>query len=237
MRKEIRDEINRANSEKSTGPKTNEGKQRSAMNAFKHGLTGQSLMLQTNEMEAYNRITATMLSDLKPKTEPERQLAQKIIDGHFRLNRLAAIENNMLNFGLIRYTTDTDHDDRIEAMITQTRALIEQTNAFDVLGRYETRLSRQLLKYIEEFKRTRNDRIACEQAERAARESATSEADPRGKRHENKRDHFDFASFGRTAPEMIMSANSFRVLTQLPIDQAQPTRPEPNLPARFPDAT
>jgi hypothetical protein len=213
MRKEIRDEINRANAERSTGPKTVEGKQRSAMNAFKHGLTGQSLMLQPNEMEAYNRLTATMLSDLKPKTEPERQLAQKIIDGHFRLNRLAAIENNMLNFGLIQYTTDTDHDDRVEVMVAQTRALIEQANAFDVLGRYETRLSRQLLKYIEEFKRTQKDRIAREQAERAERE-----ANPRGKHHENKRDHFDLASFGRTAPEMVMSANSFRVLTELPVN-------------------
>jgi hypothetical protein len=215
MRKEIRDEINRVNSQKSTGPKTTEGKQRSAMNAFKHGLTGQCLMLQPNEMDAYNRLTATMLSDLKPKTEPERQLAQKIIDGHFRLNRLAAIENNMLNFGLIQYTTDTDHDDRVEVMVAQTRALIEQANAFDVLGRYETRLSRQLLKYIEEFKRTQKERIAREQAERAERE-----ADPRGKRHENKRDHFDLASFGRTAPEMVVSevatvsrANAFRVLT------------------------
>jgi hypothetical protein len=70
MRKEIRDQINQANALKSTGPKTPEGKQRSGMNAFKHGLTGQSLMLQPNEMEAYNRLTASMLSDLKPKPNP-----------------------------------------------------------------------------------------------------------------------------------------------------------------------
>jgi hypothetical protein len=222
MRKEIRDEINRINAEKSTGPKTPEGKQRSAMNAFKHGLTGQSLMLQPNEMEAYNCLTAALLSDLKPKTEPERQLAQKIIDGHFRLNRLAGVENNMFNFGLIQHTTDTDHDDRVEAMVAQTRAWIEQSHAFDVLGRYETRLSRQLLKYTGEFERIQKDRIARERAEWAARERERGQADPRGKRHENKRDHFDLASFGRTAPEMVMSgsevgrvssASSFRVLT------------------------
>ena len=33
MRRETRDEINRVNAEKSTAPKTFEGKQRSAMNA------------------------------------------------------------------------------------------------------------------------------------------------------------------------------------------------------------
>jgi hypothetical protein len=229
MRKEIREEIHRANATKSTGPKTTEGKQRSAMNAFKHGLTGQSLMLQPNEMEAYNRLTSAQLSDLKPRTEPERQLAQKIIDGHFRLNRLAGVENNMFNFGLIRNTTDTPHDDRVEVMVAQTRAWIEQSHAFDVLGRYETRLSRQLLKYTEEFERIQKERIARERAER--------EADPRSKRHENKRDHFDLASFGRTAPEMIMSANSFRVLTQLPIDLPINNAPSaPADPTRFPEA-
>src|SRR6201999_4647452 len=98
---------------------------------------------------------------------------------YFRLNSMTAIENNMLNFGLIQYTTDTDHDDRVEVMVAQTRALIEQANAFDVLGRYETRLSRQLLKYIEEFKRTQKDRIRREQAERAE-----GDANPRGKHHE-----------------------------------------------------
>jgi hypothetical protein len=157
MRKEIRDEINRANAERSTGPKTTEGKQRSAMNAFRHGLTGQSLMLQPNEMEAYNRLTAEMLSTLKPKTELERQLAQKIIEGYFRLNRLAAVENNMFNFGLIQHTTTTDHDDRVEVMVAQTRSWFEQANAFDVLGRYETRLSRQLHKYSQDSNASRRN--------------------------------------------------------------------------------
>jgi hypothetical protein len=232
MRKEIRDEINRLNAEKSTGPKTFEGKQRSAMNAFKHGLTGQSLMLQPNEMEAYNRLTAELLSDLKPKTELERQLTQKIIDGHFRLNRLAAVENNMINFGLIQHTTDTDHDDRVEVMVAQTRSWFEQAHAFDVLGRHETRLSRQLHKYTEELGRIQKERIAREHAERAERES-----EPRGKRHENKRDHFDLASFGRTAPEMVMGANSFRVLTQLPVGSPGNNAPLNNAPPpRFPEA-
>jgi hypothetical protein len=257
MRKEIRDEINRANAEKSTGPKTSEGKQRSAMNAFKHGLTGQSLMLQPNEMEAYNRLTAELLSEFKPKTELERQLTQKIIDGHFRLNRLAAVDNNMFNFGLIQHTTSTDHDDRVEAMVAQTRSWFEQAHAFDVLGRYETRLSRQLHKYTEELGRIQKERIARERSERAARESERGQSEPRGKRHENKRDHFDFASFGRTAPEMVMSAgevrtastagevgtvsraNSFRVLTHLPIGSRvnnAPPEPQPGLSELFPEA-
>jgi hypothetical protein len=108
-------------------------------------------------------------------------------------------------------------------MVAQTRAWIEQCHPFDVLGRYETRLSRQLLRYTQEFERIQKDRIARERAERE---------DPRGKRHENKRDHFDLASFGKTAPEMVMSANSFRVLTQLPVDSPV----DSPAPTSFPEA-
>jgi len=140
----------------------------------------------------------------------------------------------MFNFGLIQHTTDTPHDDRVEVMVAQTRAWIEQSHAFDVLGRYETRLSRQLLKYTQEFERIQKERIARDRAERAERESA-----PRSKRHENKRDHFDLASFGRTTPEMVMSANCFRVLTQLPIDlppDQTPPNQAPDFSAHFPEA-
>ncbi len=66
----------------------------------------------------------------------------------------------MFNFGVIQHTTDTPHDGCVEVMFAQTRAWIEQSHAFDVLGRYETRLSRQLLKYTEEFERIQKDRIA-----------------------------------------------------------------------------
>jgi hypothetical protein len=131
---------------------------------------------------------------------------------------------------------DTPHDDRVEAMVAQTRSWAEQARAFDLLGRYENRLSRQLHKYTQEFERIQKDRIARERAERLERE-----ADPRGKRHENKRDHFDLGSFGRPLPEMVMSgsevgkvsrANSFRVLTQLPVDLPVDNAP----PTHFPEA-
>jgi len=40
-----RAEINRANAQHSIGPKTPEGKQRSSLNALRHGLTGQIIVL------------------------------------------------------------------------------------------------------------------------------------------------------------------------------------------------
>jgi hypothetical protein len=210
LAKELIDEINRANAQSaqaegsvvrvpgksSTGPRSVPGKQRSRMNAVKH-LSGQHLMLQDTELAAYNRMSASMLNDLNPKSEPEFQIAQKIVDINFRLNRLTAIENNLFNFGLTANESDMGHDDRLEVMAAQTRAWTEHAGYFDTLGRYENRLSRQLLKYQEEFERL--------QAVRKVHEIVDS-----GKSAEEKeRDKFDPASFGPIE-------NSYRILTHLP---------------------
>ena len=45
-----RTEINRANSQHSTGPKTAAGKQRSSLNALRHGLTGQIVVMPTEDL-------------------------------------------------------------------------------------------------------------------------------------------------------------------------------------------
>jgi len=214
LNKELRAAINRANAEKSTGPRTPEGKQRSRMNAFKHNLTGQSLILQEDELESYQRLSKTFLSDLQPKDELERQMVQKIIDTNFRLNRIASIENNMFNFGLIENETQTVHDDRIEVMIAQTRSWMNRSSSFEVLGRYESRLTRQLLLFTRELERLQKDR---RDRERIEKENLAKE---------KKQDDFDLASFGTTAPELVMSANSSTVSPCLPPQDIAPELPQ-----------
>jgi hypothetical protein len=86
------------------------------------GLTGTRLILQPDELEAWSRLSRELVSEFQPTTELERQVVAKIIDTHFRLNRLASVENNIFNFGLIDNTTDSDNEDRVEVLIAQTRA-------------------------------------------------------------------------------------------------------------------
>jgi hypothetical protein len=194
MQHEIRAEINRANAQHSTGPRSLEGKQRSAMNACKHNLTGQNLILQPDETEAYRALTGALRSDLQPATELERQLVQKLIDAHFRLNRLACVENNIFNVSLIENITGTPQDDRIEMIVAQTRAWIQQSPSFDVLGRYESRLARQLLRYALELERLQTARMRPEPGQKASQVT------------DKRRDTLELASFGKNVPEQVMSA-------------------------------
>ena len=197
LTKELLDTVNRMNAQHSTGPRGKPGKQRSSMNAVKHNLSGQHLILLETEVAAYNRMATAMLNDLKPGSEPERQIAQKIIDINFRLNRLTALENNMFEFGLTNNEMDTPHDDRIEVMAAQTRAWIQHAHSFDTLGRYESRLSRQLLMYQKEIERLQTERTRQELNDR----DCSAE--------QLERDKFDPASFG-------IDPNAYRILSYLP---------------------
>jgi hypothetical protein len=51
-----RTQINQANAQHSTGPKTKTGKQRSSLNALRHGLTGQIIVLPVEDREACQRL-------------------------------------------------------------------------------------------------------------------------------------------------------------------------------------
>jgi hypothetical protein len=116
-------------------------------------------------------------------TELERQAVQKIVDTHFRLNRLAGVESNV-NFGLIDNICDlpgdaTPHDDRIEVMIERC-------------GSFEKPASpAQSLQFTHELERLQPDL--------REREFSDSFRQP----EEIKPDTFNTASFFRNAPELV----------------------------------
>jgi hypothetical protein len=124
------------------------------------------MLLQAHEHEAYQRLTQSLTSELQPAGAMEVQLVGRIIDCHTRLNRIAAMENNILNFSLIENTSAAPHDDETECMAAQSRAWLEHENSFEKLGRYEGRIARQLLTYTKEFERLHAERLQRESAER-----------------------------------------------------------------------
>jgi hypothetical protein len=151
------------------------------MNAYKHGFTGQTLMVQADEKEAYDRLTAALESELQPATEQERQLVQKIVDGHTRLNRLAAVESNVFNLSLLDWT----ENNRTPVAIAQGCAWIYQGESLVRLSRYETRIARELLQFTKELERLQSIRIS-----RSEKTSQTIET---------KSDTPDLALFGKNA--------------------------------------
>jgi len=57
---------NQANAAKSTGPKTPEGKAASRMNATKHGLTAESVVLLNEDREEFAEFRRDLMASLQP---------------------------------------------------------------------------------------------------------------------------------------------------------------------------
>src|SRR5258708_33046789 len=134
---------NRANAAHSTGPKTEAGKKRSSLNAYRHGLTGLTIILPAEDLDAYQDFTATFFKDYKPVGTLEKQLVQFLADTTWRLDRVAALESNLLALGFDEHSDSItiEHPEAHAAIVT-IKALREQTHALAVLGLHTARLSR-----------------------------------------------------------------------------------------------
>jgi hypothetical protein len=135
--------INRANAQKSTGPRTAAGKQRSSLNALRHGLTGHTIVLPTEDHSAYQRHSHAFLDEYQPKGATETQLVQSLLDTSWQLNRASAVETNLFSLGI------TEMEDRIrathpeaETALAMALAYREHNRAFANIGIYRQRLTR-----------------------------------------------------------------------------------------------
>ncbi len=88
---------NRANSLHSTGPRTEPGKQRSSLNALRHGLTARAAVLPTEDPDAYQRHIQQFLDEYAPATPTETQLVHEIANTAWRLNRIPLLEAALLS--------------------------------------------------------------------------------------------------------------------------------------------
>ncbi len=147
-------EANRRNAEKSTGPRTAEGKSNSSRNNLRHGLTGHISLLPTEDREAHDAFCNELIDSFNPETPMERQLAQSIAEDSWRLNRARAIENNMFALG-------RDHQHR-EAQIALADAATFQTQAaaFNLLSIYEQRINRNLQRNMKLLRELQTERKA-----------------------------------------------------------------------------
>ncbi len=93
MATEAQVSANRANAQKSTGPRTAEGKAAVGQNALKHGLLARAAVLQGEDWEDYNCFHENMIEELYPDGMQERELAERIVGLYWRLRRAERYQN------------------------------------------------------------------------------------------------------------------------------------------------
>ncbi len=86
---------NRQNAQKSTGPKTDDGKATVSQNAVKHGLFAQSIVFGENEAD-YEAFHDNMLAELVPVGVVESVLAERAVNLAWRLKRAERMQNEVI---------------------------------------------------------------------------------------------------------------------------------------------
>src|SRR5580658_8916835 len=87
---------NQLNAQKSTGPTTTEGKERSRQNALKHGMTGAGVVLVQGDAAEVHRRALAFSQELNAVGEVERSLVFRASLNSFRMERGADQQNAAL---------------------------------------------------------------------------------------------------------------------------------------------
>ncbi|HXP84280.1 MAG TPA: hypothetical protein VN841_06150 [Bryobacteraceae bacterium] len=86
----------RANGALSHGPITEEGKAKSSQNALSHGMRSTAVVLPGEDPEKFVRHQADYIECFRPANQPERDLVLAMSAARWRLNRLMALESQLL---------------------------------------------------------------------------------------------------------------------------------------------
>ena len=89
-------ETNRQNAQRSSGPRTEEGKRVSRRNALRHGLTAETVIEILEDPEDYKAFEATIIADYDAHTAVERELVLRLASLLWRIRRATGIETDLL---------------------------------------------------------------------------------------------------------------------------------------------
>ncbi|SRR6266571_5132484 len=88
-------DANRRNALKSTGPKTEAGKDTSRRNAVRHGLTAETVIGALEDIEDYQAFEAAITVDYDAQSAVERQLVLRLASILWRLRRATTMETGL----------------------------------------------------------------------------------------------------------------------------------------------
>jgi hypothetical protein len=81
-------EANRLNAQKSTGPRSSDGKAASSMNALKSGIHAESQVIRGEDPAALEAVTAEYMERFRPSTPEQRHYVDTLIRDDWQLRRL-----------------------------------------------------------------------------------------------------------------------------------------------------
>jgi hypothetical protein len=164
---------NRRNAQKSTGPRTNEGKAAISQNAVKHGLLAERDVISSESQADFDLYRQQLLDELSPVSPMESMLAERIVTLSWRLKRVCRFQNQAIDalnadntpsplakltkslFFKGKYQPQEDTSESATALALGRLAIKDFSNArvLERLLMYERRIEHSLYKTLLELQR------------------------------------------------------------------------------------
>jgi len=189
---------NRANAEKSTGPRTPEGKAKVAQNAVRHGLFARAAVLQGEDPQEFAEYREQLLEELYPDGTLEQVLAERVVSLSWRLQRAARSQNAAFEALYEKHTAGPqtvvgppepspglDPDEPADSGPTLGRMLVEDFAQEKVLERllvYERRIESSLYRTMAELRKLRGQRESAGRRRRTIDEESVRDTHPTWRR-------------------------------------------------------
>jgi len=172
MSTESQTEANRKNSQKSSGPRSSEGKARSSRNSTVHGLTGKSPILPGEDPADLLELAENYRADLHPHGQTEEDLVERMAVAQYRLRRIARIEVGYFDLRLRFKTLPEEYntDGLGDLLAWAYHVDCNEGKVLDHLSRYESRIQRDYSRCLKDL-----------QALQAARKKEIVQTNPKSK--------------------------------------------------------
>jgi hypothetical protein len=99
-------EANRRNAKKSTGPKTEEGKARSAMNSIKYGIYSDKYLIKDESYEEFDNYRRKILKCLNPTNAVLFDMATHVVSNGWEYQRCTLLESKILNSKSLKHDAE-----------------------------------------------------------------------------------------------------------------------------------
>ena len=129
---------NRRNAQRSTGPKTQSGKQRSSQNAVRHGLTAETVIGPLEDPADYRAFEQAVTTAYDAETAVERELVLRLASLLWRLRRATSVETGLLQ---IQYEATTAPDPALPKLPGEAYEVIEIFQSRRDLSRAHRRMA------------------------------------------------------------------------------------------------
>ncbi len=152
---------------------------RRALSAYRHGLTGQIHILTPADQVAYDKHCQGYHHSLAPQGPVEIDLVQSIAEDRWRLKRAAALESAIFAADITLPDDVASGNEEIDTALAQGRAWLAKGGNLQLLGLYESRIQRRFEKNMAELR-------TLQAAREAALQQALEDADLLGQLAESK---------------------------------------------------